>query len=46
MTARRRPKPPPKPRPHNILIVCAVGLFVLLLFARMLVFVFGHHARR
>lgn len=46
MTARRKPKPQSKPRIQDILIVCAVGLFVLLLFLRMLVFVFGHHARR
>lgn len=46
MTARRNPKPPPKLRVQDVVIVCAVGLFVLLLFARMLVFVYGHHARR
>jgi hypothetical protein len=46
MTARRKPKPQSKLRAQDVVIVCAVGLFVLLLFARMLVFVFGHHARR
>lgn len=46
MNARRKPKPQSKLRVQDVVIVCAVGLFVLLLFARMLVFVFGHHARR
>lgn len=46
MTAKRRPKPQSKLRVQDVVIVCAVALFVLLLFARMLVFVYGHHPRR